>query len=611
MACFSLFAESIEFSHRCSPFLLLLNRKNLINFIHRRIYAKLSFWLQLMDVLWRNAFLSCRLLIHWVVQWHLRRLVHPSWAVDFWTHQCLISVFIVHHSQIVFTCRWNRGECAFVVWRHWDTGNFIILCFVHWWRVPVDGFNLVTKSTLLGAETWIIWWFLDFFDCLAVLRSHLSAQVWTESLTDELLILVRWDDLFLENLIFLNKFWIFSWVICEFFIIRFPLLKLSFFKVFEKFFSLTLLLVSMITELNCRRFIMNWLNVFNVITCDIKCNILHFVPFKLNVFWWLKLFMHEIPTIWLYLFNVWKWNSLFFFSVRILRLVNSWLNVVFLEMTWLTEIKLILEVMIHQFFVERMLTNHVAVSKTVTDGFRNWCFGRWFSFSKWILMLLAVIMSIRLIGKSVTVEIKRRFLRILLMIISFGWRITSFPILRLILIDTLTRMETCRSFSLAFGLLNSRNVIFDHVSHLLFTPLIAYVTLWLSTLVQFMLSLIVIATWNQHFFRNFFLRWVFFRFVIAHFSFHYNLLGHFFNVFVNVLQSIWNYFLKLFFFHWFLCLHAKLCDLFTFQSFKFLLKLFVILILNTGEMTFWPQLFWYQKFLWSHWFILLVLGLWF
>jgi hypothetical protein len=35
-------------------------------------------------------------------------------------------------------------------------------------------------------------------------------------------------------------------------------------------------------------------------------------------------------------------------------------------------------------------------------------------------MLLAVIMSIRLIGKSVTVEIKRRFLRILLMIISFG-----------------------------------------------------------------------------------------------------------------------------------------------------------------------------------------------
>lgn len=393
--------------------------------------------------------------------------------------------------------------------------------------------------------------------------------------------------------------------------IRFPLLKLSFFKVFEKFFSLTFLLVTMITVLHCWRFIMNWLNVFNVISCDIKCNILHFIPFKLNIFWWLKLFMHEIPTIWLYLLNVWKWNSLFFLRVRILGFVNGWFNVVFLEMTLLTEIKLILKVVIHQFFVERMLTNHVAVSKTVTDRFGNWCFGRWFSFSKQVLMLLGMTMSIRLIGKSVTVEIKRQFLRIFLMIINFGWGITGFPILWWILIDTLAWMETCRSFSLAFGLLNSRNVIFDHISHLLFTPLLANVSLWLSALVQFMLCLIVIATWNQHFFRNLFLRWVFLRFVIAHFSFHYDLLGHFFNVFVNVLQSIWDDFLKLFFFNWFLCLHAKLRDLFTFQSFKFLLKLFVILILNAGEMTLWPQLFWYQKFLWSDWFILLVLGLWF
>lgn len=245
------------------------------------------------------------------------------------------------------------------------------------------------------------------------------------------------------------------------------------FKVLEKVFSLMFCLESLISIWLCWRFIMNRFDVLYVVSCKVDGQILHFVSFIINCFWRFELFIDEIPAIRFHFLNVGKGNPLLFFIVRILGFINRWIDLIFLEMILFTVMELILEIiMIHNFLVERVFANHVAIGEAVAYRFWNWMFGDGFlSFIERLTMLIAVKM-IYLIWKCVALVVERWFLGILIMI-SFQLSMATFPMQGLILWVAFTRTKTCWGFSLAFGLLNSWNVAFDHVSHFLFSLLVA------------------------------------------------------------------------------------------------------------------------------------------
>jgi hypothetical protein len=82
--------------------------------------------------------------------------------------------------------------------------------------------------------------------------------------------------------------------------------------------------------------------------------------------------MDEIAAIRFDFFNVWQGDSLFFLIVRILGLVDRWIDMVFEEMVLFSVVEL---VMLHEFLVKRMLADQVAVGKTVAHRVWNRVFG--------------------------------------------------------------------------------------------------------------------------------------------------------------------------------------------------------------------------------------------
>lgn len=243
-------------------------------------------------------------------------------------------------------------------------------------------------------------------------------------------------------------------------------------------------------------------------------------------------------------------------------------------------------VVTHQLFAERMVTDHVAVCETVPNWFHRSRAFRWILLSPMNLFpSLCVFVgtsAVYVTAECIALIVERR-----LLILAF--RRSSAEIVwlmkfRFVFFNTFTGCETCGVLALAFGLLNSRDVSLNHVSHLFI-----FIVLFFGVLLL-MFCLNLIRLWYQHFFRNFFF-WCAFLLCIhgRSFSFTHYLRGHVLNIFVDVLESAGNYLFKFFLFDWLFCQHTQLHNLFFLQSLELLFEFAVFVLFNVLIVVLWQQ----------------------